>query len=99
MAVFAVKRTLCFGNRASRCVAVTVLVACTAILTCLIGMRINVYLGTASVGLCRRTLEKKLVLKAEMMAVLQPEGGRGLFFVSWNQLRWRQVQPLLLVLP
>lgn len=97
VAVFAVKRTLYFGNRASRCVAVTVLVACTAILTCLIGMRVNVYLGTASVGLCRRTLEKKLVLKAEMMAVLQPEGG-GVVLCQLEPAEV-EVQPLLLVLP
>lgn len=68
-------------------VAVAVLVAYTVTLARLIGMKVKVCLGTGFVGLCRRTLEKKLVLEAEMVAVLQPEGKGQLFCVIWNQLR------------
>lgn len=72
----------------SHCVAVAVLVAYRVTLAHPIAIKVKVCLGTGFVGLCRRTLERKLVLKAEMMAVLQPEGRGHLFCVSWNQLRW-----------
>lgn len=44
------------------------------VLALLIGRNVKNCLRTGFVGLCRKTLEKKLVLKAEVMAVLQPEG-------------------------